>query len=239
MALLTTCTSKNLVIDQALETQYTRSLVSSASNAVEGVVVTSNSCLSEFPHYNADLVTWQNPVKVFYEGFPYWRYDISRSMSYSYVGLTKAAADAAVPKFEQLLNRPVFPIAYYHNQSGSTVGDKWFAALKSPGESESTYHLYTSVGKPLKRGTAVATRVEGDEWKVEISIDESWTIPFMDADGADWLGTRWTAFEKNPNVTDVTTLDDGSLDETMYLFYGILNVAPPKYVYTSDDFITM
>lgn len=241
MALLTTCTTKNLVIDQELETQYTRSLVSSASNAVEGVDLDSPSVLSpgQSPHYNNDLVLWQTTAKVFYKGFPYWRYDISRTMAYSYVGLTKAAAANAATQITRLLNRPVFPIAYYHNQAGATVGDKWFAALMSEDESSSTYHLYTSIGKPFKRGTAVATRVDGDEWKVDVAIDESWTIPFMNAESSDWLGTRWTAFEKNPNVTEVTTLDDGSLDETMYLFYGMVNIAPPKYVYTSDDFITM
>jgi hypothetical protein len=235
MALLTTCTSKNLVIDQELETQYTRSLVSSASNAVEGVVLSSSSHLSEFPHYNDDLVKWQNPVKVFYTDHPYWRYDISRSMSYSYVGLTKAAAENAAMQLTRLLNRPVFPIGYFHGDTTtSAIYDKWFAALKSPGESESTYHLYTSVGKPFKRGTAVATRVEGDEWKVEVSIDESWTIPFLSADND--LGDRWEDFEKNPNLVDGPTESE---DDVMSFFYGVFNVAPPKYVYTSDDFITM
>jgi hypothetical protein len=233
MALLTTCSAANRIIDQALSTEWTRTLVTSLDNAVEGF----------YGNVNYSFANTQAPVKIFVKDRPYWRYDIKRTMAYHYFGLYEQAAVDFATQVTAKLNAPIFPLAFMWD--GGTTGASsdgywrsWFSTdADAPASPKPAY------GRPNSRGTAVASPDHDDAWKVDISISESWTVPWRPSGTAtgSYLDDCWTLFEERPNDRDnywnygTWWSDPGSFFRGVY---GGAGDESPAYLYDSDNILT-
>ena len=125
---------------------------------------------------------------------PYWRYERRRTMSFDYVGLSRAGAEACAAAWNKALYRRVWK-------------QEWIANESRPGD-DAHYGFWSDAGRFengkenqwnfIKAGTAKISHDKGSAWKVSVSIDETLPYnhaPFVDADGR--RGT-WDKFEQDP-----------------------------------------
>lgn len=223
MALLETCSEANRIIDQELSTEWTRTLVTSLDNAVEGF----------YSNVNYSFANTQSPVKIFVADRPYWRYDIKRTMAYHYFGLTKPIAVDFANRVHMKLNRVAFPLGF--NYDSSTTSGYWEAVFSAA--SGGVADAKPAYGRPISRGTAVASPDHDDAWQVEVNISESWTIPWREPGTATgkYMDSCWDLFEQEPNQYDETCNLGGGRYEAGSFFLGFYDNGNsyPHYVYDS------
>jgi hypothetical protein len=226
MALLTTCSAANRIIDQALSTEWTRTLVTSLDNAVEGF----------YANYNFDFSTTWKTQKIYLADHPYWRYDIKRTMSYHYFGLGRSYADAAAHYFTYLLNLPRYPLSFYKGDTEKTsCWQAWFNSASGSSASDTWPSSWKGISNC--RGSAVASPDHDDAWQVDVSISEDWTIPYLTtgtyAKGNYVMGC-WVEFENEPNRVLRESQKSADAGNAWNFFIGDRNNTM-KYIFEADD----
>lgn len=144
------------------------------------------------------VVTYKKELKVVTNSqniaCPYWRYERRRTMSFEYVGLSRAGAEACVAAWNKALYRRVWRQEWIANES--RPGDEahfgfWSDAGHFEPEKENQWNF-------VKAGSAKISHSKGLAWKVSVSIDENLPynhVPYYDGDGR---RSTWDEFERDP-----------------------------------------
>lgn len=118
-------------------------------------------------------------------GCAYWKYTRTRTKTYKYVGLSHAAALQCASALNKLYNRVVFPWLW---------NDQDCIWWRNQGVNKETVRYMC--------GEATPNHVAGDDWEVDVSVNEVITIPWRTEAGKahDFIPGLWDEFENNPDI---------------------------------------
>lgn len=125
----------------------------------------------------------------------FWKYTRFRSKKFTYHGMTRSVAEACAEDLNRLFNRRLVPQVWNPTAVGPTKGE--IGQWKSPTNPTQYDYGYKSCGR------AVPSLASGDDWKVEVVVDEELeyrheavTVPYA---GTTPDTPRWLAFEMDPS----------------------------------------
>lgn len=138
--------------------------------------------------WKAELITELKPIgSGAYNWFRWWRYTRTRTKTYNYKGMNLSAAKTCAIAMHELYNRKLLPQIWTYNGSGS------WTRTAQPGPNDFIYQDCAKVR---------TTREEGDDWRVDIDVDESMVYNHTPVNVSgkldQTLPDRWHAYEENP-----------------------------------------